>query len=414
MRPEPEPWTTSRGTIVVAGILSLGAGYLAIRNAADQALARTAPERAAHFAPASGTALAGLALNHTTANDGMVDAVGRNLLRRSLRLAPLLATPLVVAGLDASAGNDEPKARALFREAERRDPRSVIARYWLFDDAMQRGDYASGLAEAGPLMALQPLSRDPMITYLTALLTVPQAKRALIGELRREPSWRNTFVQEAASSPSRIAALQELMTLAPSQRPGEARDEQRMVIQGLAAQGDFAGAYRLWQESLPAGKAPAVVGIYNGTFAALPGVPPFNWRYPSARLGVGVPVQNAQAADQTGLQIHFSGDSPAVLARQTVVVPVGRYTLNYQLQTMKPLSADAPAIEARVDCLKPRKRLARVATADLGTTPRTLSLPFTTTDGCEAIAIQFSAIPGLSPGLSLDATLNGVALKKAP
>lgn len=401
-----------RALFLAASVAALGAGYLAVRNAADLAFQYADPERAVRFVPPSGMALSLLALNRTTENDGAVDAETRRMLRESLERAPLLANPLVLAGLDASARNDDQRARILFREAKRRDPRSIIARYWLFDDEMGRGDYIAGLADAGPLMALQPVAGNAILAYLTALLNVPQARPALIRAMRTEPSWRDDFVRQAASSPSLIAPLRQVIAAAPRRNEAAAREEQRIVIQGLANSGDFATARQLWLASLPPAFQARAHGLYNNGFADWPGGPPFNWSYPSASSGVGMPPRGGTGVSQSGLQIHFGGDAPKVVATQTVMLPPGKYSLSYQIQALSEPSSDGATIEARVYCEGPGKLLASLVAQNLSTHAKAFTLPFTAPPGCKALTVQFRAVPGMSPG-PLDATIDAVDLTPA-
>lgn len=392
-------------TIVFAALVTT---WLIARNALILMFAQSRPTTAVAMFPASGHAQAALALQRVVAADGVVDAEGQSLLRSAIGKAPLSADPFVLAGLDASAKNKDRQAQTFFEEAERRDPRSMIARYWLFDDYMQNGEFAKGLAEADPTIALQSQTRAGIVSYLSALLDVAAARPALIAALKSDPSWRRGFFAAAFSSPAQLDRARQIMAAAPSRNASEAAQEQQMLVMALFNAQRFDAAHQLWLEKLPPVFQSQARGIYDGNFEGWPGGLPFNWRFPEAQAGVAVPP-NPSHPDEHGLQIHYSGDDVAMLAVQSLLATAGRKTLSFTLSSSAEDQPGGASISVRVYCDAVSKAILDTSISDIGQKATVHQLPFDVQPGCKAITVQFLAQPGISPG-PLEASLTDVKL----
>ena len=92
--------------------------------------------------------------------------------RHAARLAPTNAEYPAAAGEALLAGSDGrvgPEAEALFREAQRRDPRNAAARYHLAQLAVSSGEVAAGVAGWRALLA-ELAADDPRRAELTAAI----------------------------------------------------------------------------------------------------------------------------------------------------------------------------------------------------------------------------------------------------
>jgi cytochrome c-type biogenesis protein CcmH len=98
------------------------------------------------------------------AEGGSQDPVGAvRAMRRAVRLAPERADLWELLGeaqVSADDGQVTPDAEAAFRQALRRDPGSLAARFYLAQAQIDRGDKAGGLAAWRSLLADMPAS-DP-------------------------------------------------------------------------------------------------------------------------------------------------------------------------------------------------------------------------------------------------------------
>ena len=393
--------------ITICVIVALVASWLSVRYLGNRHY-ENRPELAMKLLPASADAESAFALQRVIAADGVVDQEGRRLLRSALRKAPLSAQPFVLAGLDASANNRATRARALFQEAERRDPRSMVAHYWLFDDYMQNGDFAQGLDEVEPTIALQSQTASGVMSYLSALLKIPAARSALIAKLRTSPGWRNAFFSTALKSPDSIEGVRQVMGAVRSRDPEEAARENAMLIDALFDAKQFADARAVWLASLPPVFRLQASGVYDGSFRSWPGSAPFNWRFPEARNGI-VDLPKASDPLGTGLQVHFGGEAARVLAIQSLMPAPGRYTFVFTIAGAADQRQGGATIGVRAICNSNGKAIANETIDTIGQDAEQYRVPMVIADSCKAITMQFIAKPGISPG-PLEASITNVAL----
>lgn len=391
-------------------VVALTAIWLSARNALHGLMENDYPELAMAITPPSAPAELTIALNRVARDEGVVDEVSRALSRDALRRAPLSAEPLVVAALDASARDQPARARQLFEEARRRDPRSIVSRYWLFDYDLRNGDYALGMAEAAPLMRLQSRAASAITTVLTALIDLPAARPALVTALRGDPIWREGFFQQVSAIPRlRGEAAALLQQIGGAGSGGDAQDEQRAVIQSLVRDGEIDRARALWLQLLPAADRAGATGIYDGDFAGKPGTLPFNWRIAGSRDGIAQRAAAPETAQRTGLAIRFSGDRAALLAEQMVVARPGAYRLSFAAKALDGEPSTETALRATVQCAGHGKPLARSDVQRFANDLAAHDLDFTMPATCKAALVQFSVVPGIMPG-PLDVLLTDVRL----
>ncbi|MDE2595713.1 MAG: hypothetical protein KGL44_02425 [Sphingomonadales bacterium] len=226
------------GKRTLAGALILAAcGWLVLHRAADAAWAVQAPERAAAFPPASGTALGSMVLHRVVAAGGVVDAGARAMNAEALRRAPLSSLPPTIAGFDAAARGDLPQAVRLMEAARARDPRAALARTWLLNEYARTGRYGLTLAEAGPVMRFDAGTRPQIYALIMQILGLPGGGAAVRAALAREPDWRGPFVQALPGlrpSPAALAALTQ--GLSPPRDPAAAQAEARALQAAVVAQ----------------------------------------------------------------------------------------------------------------------------------------------------------------------------------
>lgn len=396
-----------RGVWAVLLIAAAVAAWFSLRNALHTLIEREYPLMGAAISPASPVSQATMALNRVTNYGGTVDRVAHRLAVDALHRAPLMADPLIVAGMEASALDDVQRARAAFEEVKRRDPRSVIARYWLFDYYLRSGLYAEGIAEAGPLIRLQPASATPVTAILTALLDVPEARPALVAALRSRPVWRQEFFRQMGANPRLTAVGAELLALSTAgAETGGARDQQA-VIRSLVRRGDYAGARALWMQLLPAESGARAVGVYDGDFEGWPGAAPFNWRLSGERSGV---VRRLGAGGEgKGLGIRHDANRAAMIAEQLIMPAPGPHALRFTVQAREEQSQGDGGIAAVVRCAAGNARLGAAVAPHPATTPATQTLSFTMPATCPAALVQFAVKPGVTPG-PLDVVLSNVVL----
>lgn len=397
-------WAT-RAIVVLVALLAV---WLSLRNMLHGLFENEYPALAVAIAPPSPVAESVIALNRVAVNQGTVDARTRELLRDALRRAPLMGEPILVAGMDASANDQTERARALFEEARHRDPRLVIARYWLFDYYLRAGKYAQGISEAGPIVRLQPSTASPVATILTALLDVPQARPVLAAALRRNPPWRRDFFAQVAATPrlrSQAAAL-----LQQDEASGT-RGDQETLIRSLLRDHAYDRAHALWVSLLPQAYRARATGLYDGDFAGLPGTAPFNWRLFGMDKGLVERIAVPDLPQHTGLAIRAQGDAVEPLAEQTVIVAPGNYRLSAVARTLADEEQTETGLQATARCVASGKPLARTVMEQVPAAAAPLTLDFALPASCGGALVQFGVKPGITPG-PLHALLTGVRLAR--
>lgn len=388
------PWVR----LLALTIIGLAILWFAIRAMVLGLLEREYPALGAGMQPASPVSQAIIALNRAAARDGIADPLARTFMESALRRAPLLADPFIVAGLDASAHDDLVRAERLMEEARRRDPRSVIPRYWLFDNYLREGKYAQGIAEAQPLIRLQPAAAPATVAILTALLDVPAARPALRSALRARPSWRRNFFEQAAASPRlRRQAASLLLATTPAGATWAGR-EQLAVMRELVRAGELDDAYALWLRTLPLSQRPSAPGLYDGGFNGRPGGPPFGWRLPEAKRGVVQITEAGDAPSGSGLAIRADGDRNVVLAEQLVLLPPGALRLGFATRTIEDAPPSDAGLQVELRCSATGRPLARDVVSRSLPRLQTHSLSAVLPAGCGGALVRFSVAPGMEPG----------------
>lgn len=385
--------------------------WLIARNVVLALFADDRPAAALHFWPASGRALAAVALEQTVAADGVVGSQARALLQDALRRSPLLSEPLALAGLDASARDQTEQARALMEEARRRDPRAVIPRSWLLDYYLARGLYGAGLDEAGRLMIIEPEAQPGIMAMLTALLALPQARPALVAKLRGNPWWRVRFFEQASASPSLVPPMASLLLAAPNTaNPADRVRELQALLQGVAAEGRYRLAYDIWQAQLPPRFRKQTALIYDGNFQGWPGIRPFNWRLHAIDDGSVKRVDVPDMPGQSALQISSNASQRELAAEQIVLVQSGAYRLSVVSRRLPDADADAARLGLSVSCMPANTSLADLS-FDPTPTASARQIDFVAQPSCTAVAVRFFVRPGENPG-PLNAQISAVNMMR--
>ena len=395
--------------VLVLGLIGLVALWFCIRSIVLGSSEREFPLIGQAMTPPSAVSEALISLNRASAQNGVADPLARALLEDAVRRAPLLADPFIVAGLDASAHNDLGRAQRLMEEAQRRDPRAIIPRYWLFDNYLRNGDYAQGIAEAQPLMRLQPAAGPAAVTVLTALLKVPAARAPLMAAVRNGAPWRRAFFEQAAASPSlRDDAAAFLREAGTGATLGAGR-EQQSIVSGLIAANRYVDAYQAWLLSIPADQRPAAPGLTDGNFSRGAGNPPFGWRVSSAGGMVGG-TRVPDAPSGSGLAIRVGGDRAATVAEQLVLARPGPLRLDWATRALDQ-NAGSAGLKAQLRCGLGGRKLADQTVETFTSQLQKHSFSTTLPSDCGAVLVRVSVVPGVEAG-ALNVLLTGMSLSR--
>jgi hypothetical protein len=389
---EAKRYVPGSGTRLAVLVAALVLGWIAIRAAIQSSFQDAAPQVAAQAWPADGRTLAGLARLRVAAASGEVDDGTRSLYRSALEREPLLADPLALAGMDAAAQGDPARAERLMIAARGRDPRSPLARFWLFDHLVRTGRIAEALDEVGPSIRLQPDAITAIMTVLAAVANVPEGEAALSRKLATRPFWRTAFFQTAANTTSPDALLALLSSSASATDRRAAEEEQRAVFQALINAGFGARAFETWKQMLPATYRPRAGGIYDGSFGRWPGARPFNWRLAEDEIGTARMVTAGDLPQSTALDVRYFGSTSGVLAEQYVFAEPGNYQLQLAVRR-RTTGATGGRLSMEVRCVG-GEVIATLPLEPLDMQLRTMATPVAVPSGCQLLLVRLVGTPG--------------------
>ncbi len=310
--------------------------------------------------------------------------------------APLAPEPFLVRGVQFAVEDKTAAAIGSFEQAELRDPRSLVARYFLADAYFRAWDARNGLREILALSRLAPQGIDTVAPYVA----VYAANRATWPQLRE--LFRSSSSLEDASL-SRLAAnasnADTVLALANWGHVVPGTAWLPTLVNSLVAQGQYERARALWARQWKVEDQPGQT-VFNPDFSNLKAATPFNWELVSSSLGL--------AEGQPGGRLHviFHGKENGMLARQLLVLQPGRYILSMRVAGDP---ARVHSLHWSVRCDKSDKRSAAAGLDSIGQRPLTFTVP----PGCPAQWLELSGASG-DTSQQVDATIDDLQLKRAP
>lgn len=384
-----------RRLVVVGGALALA--VLVVRAAFVGAYAEHSPQIAARAWPGHPDVTLSLGF----AQIGEAAALGKAppesafaAVAKAARAAPLAAEPFLVRGVSAQTGGNVALAERAFRQAERRDPRSRAAHFFLADLYARSGRVGEGLRQIASLTRLVPGSRASMAPYLAQFAKTPAAAPEVKALLRDEPELAPILLGELAKDASNVELVLGLAN--GLEVPGDQR-WRIQIVNALVSAGQFGRAREVWSR-LNGVAAPT--GLFDPKFEGREALPPFNWTFASGEGGV------AEARDGR-LEVVFYGRDNTVLAGQLLTLWPGRYRLTMEVVG----SAGLESLLWRVTCFQAKRPIAEVP-LDLAGQNGALAAEFDVPSGCPAQ--QFELI-GDSPDVprQVEASISNLALASA-
>lgn len=395
--------------LLVLGAIPLA--WLAVRAGIQSEYGGRNPALAMAAWPADGRSLAAASRQRIVSADGQVDAQARALYRSALARDPLLAEPVTMAGLDASADGDLEQAERLMLVARTRNPREPIARFWLLDHYMRTGRYAEGIREAGAAMRLRGEAREAVLNVLAALVEIPAGRAALRDELVKRPWWRQAFfVATTTFDPNPVNALALLQSLPRNPDRDAARQEQRAVLLSLVNKERYDTAYAAWREMVPATYRSRIAPVYDGNFAGWPGPAPFNWNLVQSNDGTAQMIRAADLVTSSALDVRYFGSNTTLIAEQVTVVPPGPWRLSMQARR-RSSGPVGGRLGMEVRCARGMSVLASLPLENLAGELRTYATNFAVPADCPALRLRLTGVPG-DVFSEVEAQITGVALSR--
>ncbi len=268
------------------------------------------------------------------------------------RKDPLAPEPFLVRGVEAQIAGDPVVARAAFAAAQRRDPRSLPARYFLAEDAFRQGDAASGLRKIVTLARLAPYGASSLAPYLGAYAVDRSTWPQLRTVLRENPELAAATLQSLAKDPANADVI---LALADKRQRNPRSPWISALLSSLVSAGEYAKARSVWAE-LSNVRPDSQTFLFDSGFSRPDVPPPFNWTLTSSPVGL------AERRPGGGLHVIYYGQEDGALASQLLVLPPGNYRLT--MRASGDLAAVQP-LQWRLVCANSNEEIAAASFASV-------------------------------------------------
>lgn len=308
---------------LAAVVLALLLAVQVVRNAAVQALAPLHPEAAGKFWSAHPAVeiSQGLAdIGKASRERSKIGSSTFAMIDEAAVKAPLWPEPFLVHGVQEQlAGNAQEASRA-FLAAQRRDPRSMPAAYFLASYYFHAGAPLEGLKQTALLARMSPQGIASVAPFVAAYAqnraNWPEMRTLFRTQEDLEDSVLLALAQDSANTDAILAIAD-----AAHKRPDSSWLP--ALLNSLVASGNYDRARSIWSSIGGAGSGGSL--IYDSDFSSADAPPPFNWALTSSTVGL--------AERQAGNRLHviFYGSDDGALATELVLLPPGSYGLKIQI-----------------------------------------------------------------------------------
>jgi hypothetical protein len=250
-----------------------------------------------------------------------IDPATFALMNDAAAKAPLEAGPFLVRGVRAQMSGNDQIARLAFVAAQRRDPRSLPAAYFLANYYLRHGQPFQGLLQTAVLGRLSPGGTTIVAPFVAAYAQNPSNWPEIRSLFRSQPDLEDGVLAALAADGHNATAI---LAVADADHRKADSAWLPVLLTSLVASGDYVRARAVW--SLVAGGHGDGDLIFDQQFSTPGPPPPFNWTLASSSIGLA----ERQAGER--LHVSFYGNEDGVLASQLLLLPEGRYRLQMQLE----------------------------------------------------------------------------------
>lgn len=377
-------------------LVALFLAAFVVCNSAVAVLGERAPGTAARIWPGEPHAEIAAAMSEIGRAAAQHRAVPPGVFARvedAARKLPPVAEPFLVRGVRAQLAGDAAAAMAAFTAAERRDPRSLPAHYFLADALFRTGDAPRGLEEAAVLARLAPNGVGSVAPYIAAYAQDRSTWPRLRALFRSSPDLEEVTLAALAKDAANVDAV---IALADEAHRDAKQSWVPVLLTSLVDAGEYQKARAAWGAA--AHVQPAPDAIYDSGFAEPNAPPPFNWALTASTVGL--------AERQPGGRLHvvFYGRDDGLLARQLLLLRPGLYRL-----TMSEAgnASHARALTWSLRCDRTQTPFAAIPVDVAAARPWSFTVPA----GCPA---QWLELTGVSPEMPQQTEVTIANLKLVP
>jgi len=246
--------------------------------------------------------------------------------RAVLAIDPLSERALGLYGLGLDGQGQPMTAQTAMEMGAARSLRDPVPHIWLYDHALQQGNFDKAIVHADAVIRAQPELRYTLYDSMRQLVTVPEANRALSKALSRNPPWRTEFLLRASDNPPSLTGTTALFAdLQRSDSPPTNR-ELSQLLTSLVQAGAFQEALFLWMSVLPADQFATLDYLSNGDFRFPPSGLPFDWVIQSLP-GADIAIEPTAGAEEALHVQFYRGRIGFRNVSKLLVLPPGKYVL---------------------------------------------------------------------------------------
>ena len=379
---------------VLVALAALLVAVQVVRSAAVDAWFDSAPQQAAQAWP--GHPDAELSLGLTDIAKAMrdrkpVDPRIFMLIDDAATKAPLAVEPYLVHGVEANVAGDTGAAERDFLAAQRRDPRSLAAAYFLADHYVRTGNAVGGIRQIAILARLTPGGAQSVAPYLAAYAQNRSNWPLLRALFRSDPAMGDAALTAMARDPANADTVVALTDVA---RRTASASWLSPMLASLVSAGQYGRARSIWA-SVSGARLDQRELLFDSRFSQSAPPPPFNWDLTSSTVGL------AERRPGGNLHAMFYGQEDGALARQLLMLPPGTYRLSMRLLGG---SAHPEALSWSLRCDKGQE-LARIGLDQAAARGWAFQVP----TGCAAQWLELNGSSSDMPQQS-DATISGLSL----
>jgi hypothetical protein len=373
--------------LILAGALLLA--WWSVKSAVVSSFARSRPAAAAALAPNDPRVTAGFVMHELRLGlielqaqvqagappdvPSLVPPATQARARAALSRAPLMEDPFLLEGMNALFRRQDARANALLAEALARNSRSRLARLFILEVQLRRGQAAAAARNMAILTRLMPDAQQVFVPELARMARDPRTSRALRQALRTDRRLHSMVLQHLAERGADTNLILRIASDLPGAAPDPAVTDWRGTLMSkLVEKGDIARAYALWRAFTGVrGDAPQV---YDGSFEGRPGLPPFNWRLASSEMGAAEPARRG------GLEVQYYGRTGGELAAQMLMLTPGRYRIGFYAEG--DLNTPQHRLIWRIQCHGSNQTILELPLANITYAGRTVVAAFQVPERC--------------------------------
>ena len=310
----------ARGAILAIAVAL--AAKVALDGLATRLIA-SKPVLAAQLSPGNGEVAIAAAARLAGSHSGTRNPRVRRLV--AVALARGVADPAAIEfrALEAGTDRDIRREAALFHLSDAISRRSLATRLWLIQDAVQRGDAGSALADFD--IALRTSTDAPAVLFpILAGATGDPTLSAPLARLFDKPSdWRAAFFHYALTEVQVDGGLVHVMPLMRDKAWLVASGAADELVGNLVADERFADARRIY-DLFSRDREPGQL-VRDGAFADPHAAFPFGWQF-TQKGEIGAERSLVRGRPTLTYQALSGGDG--VVASQLLMLSPGRYRLS--------------------------------------------------------------------------------------